>query len=500
MSQNKLMNLRTLSVAGLLVVGLVGLGTFLRANDGKKDAPAVTVDPRPIQELAGLPAVVSYADQIARVQPAVVSVHSTKFVTVQGNPLFNDPFFRRFFGFPDQLPGQQQQPRRREETGLGSGVIVTPDGFILTNNHVVEGADELEVRLADDRTFRARVIGTDPQTDVAVIKIDAQNLPFATLGNSDNLRVGDIVFALGNPLGVGQTVTMGIVSALSRQINILNNGQTRGFEDFIQTDAAINRGNSGGALVDAAGRLIGINTAIISPNSGAGNIGIGFAIPINLAASIMNSLVVTGEVSRGFLGVSLQELTPDLIETYGLRERRGALVTDVVEGGPAAAAGLRREDVILQVNGRDVRSVQDLRLRIASILPGTEIELTIFRDREERRVRVKLARLNSSAVAGTAPGARLLAGVEVAPVNDRTRSQFEIPESVRAGLVVTGVAQDGRFARVFEPGMVILSINGVQTGSLAAAREAIRVGRNRFVIAVGDMVRIVPVLVEEADR
>ncbi|HEX2101824.1 MAG TPA: trypsin-like peptidase domain-containing protein, partial [Candidatus Synoicihabitans sp.] len=296
---SKLLLRVTLALAAL---GALGLAATKRSE---RPQPTLRIDAEPVTSgQNGL--VASYADVVEPVQNAVVSVHSTKIVR-QRIPI--NPLLRQFFG---DMP-----ERERPEEGLGSGVLVSPDGYILTNNHVVAGADELNVSLPDGREFKAEVIGADPKTDVAVIRIEGENLPTVTLADSDKLRVGDVVFAVGNPLGIGQTVTMGIISAKGRNnLGLLAEGE--GYEDFIQTDAAINMGNSGGALVDAKGRLIGINTAIISTTRG--NIGIGFAIPINLAASIMHSLVTTGSVQRGFLGVTVNTITPDLAATLGLKE------------------------------------------------------------------------------------------------------------------------------------------------------------------------------------
>src|SRR5688500_5105314 len=293
------------------------------AKEAKKSTaparkPAIQVDSTPVASGGKAGLVMTYADVLEPAQKAVVSVYSTKIIKER---IAINPFFRQFFG---NIPDQERESRQE---GLGSGVIVSPDGYVLTNNHVVEGADELKITLADDRDFIGKVIGSDPKTDIAVLKIEGQNLPTVTLADSDKLRVGDVVFAVGNPLGVGQTVTMGIVSAKGRsKLGLLEN--VSGYEDFIQTDAAINMGNSGGALVDARGRLVGINSAILSPSRG--NIGIGFAIPVNLASFIMNSLVEHGAVARGYLGVTTDTVTPDVAEQLGLpKDTRGVVVTDI---------------------------------------------------------------------------------------------------------------------------------------------------------------------------
>jgi Do/DeqQ family serine protease len=290
-----------------------------------------------------------------------------------------DELFRRFFG--GQAPRGQQMPRgqrapqqRRVERGLGSGVIVSKDGYILTNNHVVDGADTVNVELPDDRNFTAKVVGSDPATDLAVVKIDASNLPSLVFGDSDAVKVGDVVLAVGNPLGIGETVTSGIISAKGRQTPTGDDG----YQDFLQTDAAINHGNSGGALVNVVGELVGINSQILSPSDG--NIGLGFAIPSNMAKHVMDELVTSGNVRRAKLGVTIQGITPDLATSLGLSSTRGALVSTVDTGSPAEKAGLKQGDVITQINGKDVADNNQLRNAIANTLPGTKVGLTVLRD------------------------------------------------------------------------------------------------------------------------
>jgi Do/DeqQ family serine protease len=279
----------------------------------------------------------------------------------------------------------QPQPQDRIEHGLGSGVIVSADGYILTNDHVIEGAEDIRVELTDNRTLPAKVIGSDAPSDLAVLKIDASHLPVLPLGNSDQVRVGDVVLAIGNPLGVGQTVTMGIISAKGRQTGISDGS----FEDFLQTDAPINQGNSGGALVNTSGELIGINSQIISPSGG--NIGIGFAVPANMAKSVIDQLTKSGTVRRGMLGVTVQPVTSDLASSLGLSDVRGALISSVQQGGPANRAGVQRGDVILALNGSPVADSNALRNQIANTEPGSEVTLTILRDKREQQIRVKTA-------------------------------------------------------------------------------------------------------------
>ncbi|MGZ5179669.1 MAG: S1C family serine protease [Ramlibacter sp.] len=305
-----------------------------------------------------------------RASAAVVSINTSK--APERQPQANDPWFRFFFG--DQGEGQMQM-------GLGSGVIVSPEGFILTNNHVVEGADEIEVTLNDSRTARAKVIGTDPDSDLAVLRIGLDRLPVITLGNSDAVQVGDQVLAIGNPFGVGQTVTSGIVSALGR--NGLGINQ---FENFIQTDAAINPGNSGGALVDVTGQLMGINTAIYSRSGGS--MGIGFAIPVSTAKLVLEGLVKEGVVRRGWIGVEPADLSPDLMETFGVKARHGVLITGVLQNGPAAQAGVRPGDVITEVDGKHVTNVSELLTNVAALKPGAPAPFKVQRRDEEVKVTV----------------------------------------------------------------------------------------------------------------
>ncbi len=326
----------------------------------------------------------SYADVVARVAPAVVTIRSQRRVRASEQfPFMDDPMFREFFG--RRAPREGQEPRTERQRGLGSGVIVNAEGYVLTNHHVVAGAEEITVELNDHRTLRAALVGSDPPSDLAVLKVEGRGLPALPLGDSDRVRVGDVVLAIGNPLGVGQTVTSGIISAKGRQTG-LGDGS---FEDFLQTDAAINRGNSGGALVSAAGELIGINSQILSPSGG--NIGIGFSIPSNMARDVMRQLVSTGRVRRGMVGVSIQPVTADIAASLSLPAVRGALVSEVQPGSPAERAGVRRGDVITAVNGTPVADYNAFRNIIARTQPGTEVTLTVVRDGREQTLSVKLA-------------------------------------------------------------------------------------------------------------
>lgn len=327
------------------------------------------------QRQAAQDGMASYADAVDIAAPAVVNIYTRKLVTQRSNPLFQDPFFRRFFG--DRMPAPQQ----RLENSLGSGVIVNTQGFILTNNHVIQGADEIEVALNDGRTAAAAIVGADPESDLAVLKIDIRDLPAITFGQSEALRVGDVVLAIGNPFGVGQTVTSGIVSATGRSQLGLST-----FENFIQTDAAINPGNSGGALINTAGQLVGINTAIFSRSGGSQ--GIGFAIPVSLAKGVMRQIIEHGRPLRGWLGVEVQDLSASLAESFGLGDANGALIAGVQPGGPAHEAGLQPGDVIVEVNDEPVTGSRSLMNVIAANAPGTVLQLQILRRGETEELGV----------------------------------------------------------------------------------------------------------------
>jgi serine protease DegQ len=330
----------------------------------------------PVLQAPPQPAAGSYREAAGRAMPAVVNILTSKALR-ENHPLLRDPFFRKFFG--DRLPREEQQ------SSLGSGVIVSPEGYILTNNHVVEAADEIEVVLADGRKAPAKVVGTDPETDLAVIRIEAKNLPVIVLGHADQARVGDVVLAIGNPFGVGQTVTMGIISAVGR-----NNLHINQFENFIQTDAAINFGNSGGALIDTSGNLIGINSAIYSQTGGS--VGIGFAIPVTTAKSVMEAIIKTGHVVRGWIGIESQDITPELADSFGLARSSGAIIAGVVRNGPADRAGIRPGDILLTVQGKPVANTNEMLTMIAQLAPGEKARMTVMRKNRESTLDVMVGR------------------------------------------------------------------------------------------------------------
>ena len=430
----------------------------------KDAAPNINVSTTPINRDVRLGT--SYAPIVKKAAPSVVNIYSTRTVRVQPrrNPFRNNPMFRQFFG--DQFPQGDQQPRERKEEGLGSGVIVSPDGYILTANHVVDGADEIKVSIASDdkKEYTARVIGTDPQTDVAVLKIDAKDLPAITLADSDQLEIGDVVLAIGNPFDVGQTVTMGIVSGLGRHGYGING--EHGYENFIQTDAAINPGNSGGALVDAEGRLVGINTWIAT--SSGGSEGVGFAVPINMARRSMERLINGGKITRGYLGISPQDITPGLQQEFNLPDENGALVGDVFPGTPAEKAGIKSGDVIIAFNGKNVSDAHDLQLTVSQCEPGSPATVKLLRDGAQKNFTVTLAQLpgqagdnssvqnNSEADNSTTDA---LDGVTVDNLDRDARQELRIPDSVQ-GAIVTDVDSGSNSAEAgLQKGDVIMEID-----------------------------------------
>ena len=441
--------------ASLLGPGHVGPAVSAGGFEAVHEAPAVAV----------VPAATGYADLVARVAPAIVTVRAERMVkpTAFGEGDDRLPPFLRGFG----RGSEDLQPHR--EGGLGSGVVVSADGYILTNHHVVKDAEKVKVDLADRRTFDARVVGRDAPSDLAVLKIEAKGLPVLPFGDSDAIRVGDVVLAFGNPLGLGQTVTMGIVSAKGRATGPGDGS----FEDFLQTDAPINQGNSGGALVSAAGQLVGINSQIVSPSGG--NIGIGFAIPARMAETVMTQLVNGGEVHRGQLGVTVQGMTSELAQGLGLDEVKGALVSGVVTDSPAAKAGLERGDVIVSLDGKPVTDSNALRNSIASTKPGSSVSLGIVRDGRERKVSVALGELQSARAkadpAERGEGGRL--GLAVRPVTPEEAKELGLES--KQGLLVAEVDPSGPAAEAgIRPGDVIEQVNRKSVNDVSELRAAVK--------------------------
>jgi serine protease Do len=406
----------------------------------------------------------SFAHVVKQVAPSVVKIttetKARKVASRGGNmPGMDNPMLREFFG--GRLP---EMPEARPQSGLGSGVIISADGYIATNNHVVDHADTVTVALNDGRELTAKVVGRDPQTDLAVIKVDAKNLPAVTFADTAKIEVGDRVLAIGNPFGIGETVTSGIVSAKGRRVGIL--ADVEGYEDFIQTDAAINPGNSGGALVDVQGRLVGINTAILSRSGGFQ--GVGLAVPANLVGQVTESLVKTGKVVRGYLGVNIQNITPGLAESFDLKDNKGALVGEVVTNGPAAKAGIKEGDVIKSVNGQAVADANSLKMLMSGIAPDTKLDLEVLRDGKVQHITAKAGEREGSGRSRMGEGDRLsrhdddegvLNGVAVDDLDAEARAQLDIPARVK-GAVIVDVEQDSAAARAgLKAGDVILEIN-----------------------------------------
>ncbi|MBI3951038.1 MAG: DegQ family serine endoprotease [Acidobacteria bacterium] len=421
----------------------------------------------------------TYAPIVRQATAAVVNISSSKIVRTQGgglSPFFDDPFFRRFFG--NEFGRQFNIPREQWEQSLGSGVIVSPEGYILTNNHVVDGATDIKVFMADKRELKARIVGTDPKTDIAVLKVEERNLPTLTLGDSSTVQVGDVVLAIGNPFGIGQTVTMGIVSATGR-----GNLGIEDYEDFIQTDAAINPGNSGGALIDTRGQLIGINTAILS-NGAQGNQGIGFAVPINMARQVMEQILKNGKVTRGWLGVLIQPVTPAVAKAFGLSEPRGALVGDVTADSPAARSGILKGDVILELNGQRINESRELQLRIAQTAPGTTARLKIFRNGREQEISVTLGELPTEQAHASqdSEGGSTLEGLSVDELTPQIARQLGLSPQTR-GVVVVEVQPGGAAADAgLQRGDVIEEVNRKPVTSVSEFERAIGQAGNDSVL------------------
>jgi Do/DeqQ family serine protease len=471
--QSNLTQRASRAALAVLAAGMLVTGVAWHSLDAQSPAKATTITTPITHAIAG--GRDSYADVVGAAAPAVVTIRTQGKARVSPTQFDGqDPedLLRRFFGdqFGQREPrGPRQAPR--PQRALGSGVIVTTDGYILTNNHVVEGADEIRVEMTDDRTFTAKLVGTDKASDLALLKINAPDLHPIALGNSEGVKVGDVVLAVGNPLGVGQTVTMGIISAKGRSTSVGDGG----YEDFLQTDAPINHGNSGGALVNTKGELVGINSQILSNSDG--NIGIGFAIPVNMAKNVMDQLRTKGKVTRAQLGVTVQGVTSEMAESLGLTQANGAIVSGVAPGSAAERAGVKRGDVIQSFNGVAVHDTNTLRNRVAEAGPGTTSELVVIRDGSEKRLSVKLDEANPEKSARARDGEPETAdntalGVSVAPLTPELAARAKAPKDTR-GLFVEDVDPDGRAAAAgLQPGDIIQEVNRQAVTSIDDLRSA----------------------------
>ncbi|MEQ1886811.1 MAG: DegQ family serine endoprotease [Bryobacteraceae bacterium] len=451
----------------ILLFSLVaaGAGAFIGTHVAAANAPVAAAAPS-VGTAAQMET--SFAPIVDRALPAVVNISSSKARKAEAQQFQMDPFFRQFFG-RDFGPGVPQQ---RKERSLGSGVIVRSDGYLLTNNHVIDGATDITVTMNDKRELKAKLVGTDPKTDIAVLKVDATNLPTVPMADNGDAKVGDIVLAMGNPFGLGQTVTMGIVSAKGR-----TNLGIEDYEDFIQTDAPINPGNSGGALINARGELIGINTAILANNGG--NQGVGFAVPVALARSVMNQVMEHGKVVRGYLGVVPQDVTPALAKALQLPKSSGVVIGDVTPDGPAAKAGVERGDVVLEVNGTRVEDANQLRMKISMTPPGSNVDLKTLRNGTEKTIAVKLGELpgnndGSSERSSDKGSSSALDGVSVDTLNAQMLRNMRLPSSTQ-GVVVTDV-ESGSTAQAagLREGDVIQEVNRMAVTSSSDFDRAVR--------------------------
>jgi len=468
-----------LTLAIALAACLISCRVQRTESSRSRTNPNVTYEPRqvPSGSLKGA-AILSYADIVDRVAPAVVTIRSSKRVRApQQFPFMDDPFFRQFFGGGVPRRGGNTQVER----ALGSGVVVQADGHIITNHHVVDGAEDIKVEFSPSRIFSAKLIGSDAPSDLAVLKISASDLPVLQLGDSDQVRVGDVCLAVGNPLGIGESVTAGIISAKGRSTDSVGGGS---FQDFLQTDAPINQGNSGGALVNTRGELIGINSQILSSNGG--NIGIGFAIPSNMAKGVMGQLLGKGKVQRGMLGVGIQPVTSDIAKSLGMKEVRGLLINSITSGGPAEKAGIKGGDVILQLNGKNINDANTLRNEIAALGPGSEVTLTILHEGKEQQVRARLVELTAGAAQpdndatpnGDSGGTSKL-GLTVQPLTAELMQQLRLRRGTQ-GVVVDSVDPDGPAAQAgIQPGDVIQEVNKQPVRSNSDLRTALQKSGDR---------------------
>lgn len=468
-----LLRSRPAALALGFALGAASLGLAHTAEKSPASNPPATLK---LADPGEAPSKSSYAPLVKEVLPSVVNVSSSKVVhnrmrPDEGMPM--DPFFRQFFGQDGKDGnGRFRAPRDSREKALGSGVIVSPEGYILTNNHVVDGATDVRVTLSDKREFPAHIVGTDPKTDVAVLKIDAKNLTPITIGDSSKVQVGDVALAIGDPFGVGQTVTKGIISATGR-----GNLGIEDYEDFLQTDAPINPGNSGGALINDRGELVGINTAILSQGSG-GNMGIGFAVPANLARQVMDQVLKNGHVTRAYLGIYPQDVTPAMAKAFGEKQSEGIVVGDVTPNSPAHKAGIQTGDIILQVNGRPVTDSNQLRMSISMMQPGTDLKLKTLRNGTERDATVKLAEMPTESAKADSNneegGDKSLDGVEVTNLNASIARELNVPSSTR-GVVVTDIDPASKLADSgLQKGDVIQQVNRQPVSNVSEFQNALR--------------------------
>lgn len=470
--------LRICTIVSVVSVAVLAVSRItLWARDSQPGQPGISISATPINRDARLGN--SYSPVVKKAAPSVVNIYSAYFVKQRylRGPMMDDPFFRQF-------------ERTRRENSLGSGIIVTPDGYILTANHVVDGADEIKVGILNDKTeYVAKIVGSDPATDIAVLKISANNLPAIILGDSSQLEVGDVVLAIGNPFGLGQTVTRGIISALGRSLPDMEAGNSpQRYQDFIQTDAAINKGNSGGALVDAEGRLIGINDAIVSPSGTSA--GIGFAVPINMARNVMESIINGGRVSRGFLGINPQDVDAGLAQSFGVANSGGALVSDVGPGTPASKSGIISGDVIIAINDKPITSADNLRVTVSQLRPGTQATVKLIRNAVEKTIVATLGELpagsmppeNQAEPSKAVGKADMLDGVVVGDLEDQWREQLQVPSDLN-GAVVTQVGQDSNSAQAgLRPYDLILEINRQPVNNAADAERLCKASRKSQIL------------------
>jgi serine protease Do len=470
---------KAVALAMALALGIGGLGLAAAEHAFSSNPPASLklADPNEGPSRTG------FAPVVKKVLPTVVNISSTKMVKTSAQfegsgQMPDDDILRQFFGGNSR---GQMMPREQRERGLGSGVIVSPEGYILTNNHVVDGASQVTVTLSDKREYKARVIGTDPKIDIAVIKIDAAGLPSIVVGDSSKIQIGDYALAVGNPFGVGKTVTMGIVSATGR-----SNLGIEAYEDFIQTDAPINPGNSGGALINDRGELIGINTAILA-NGSEGNQGIGFAVPVNLARTVMDQILKNGKVTRAYLGIVPQDVTPAIAKAFGVKEMQGALVGDVSADGPAQKSGLEKGDIILQVDGKPVDDANQLRMSVSMMAPGTAVHLKVLRNGAQRDMTVTLGELpvEQAAVQKDSSGAKSeLSGIAVQDLDARTARQLGVPATT-GGVVITNVNPSSAAADAgLRRGDVIQEVNRKPVHNTSDFESAMRNSKDQTLLLV----------------